>query len=100
MGEVPLYTFYNVEAPKGTACAWFESFRTRRKVQGYLTYTETHPPRTLPEAYAEGRMVVLGRGAVSYARGTPVLNLWPFLSRASRVRQVGHVLFVTLACQP
>ena len=30
--------------------------------QGYLTYKKTHPPRTLPQAYAKGAKGVLGVG--------------------------------------
>ena len=32
------------------------------QVQGYLTYKKMHPPKSLPEACACGRMVVLGGG--------------------------------------
>ena len=35
-------------------------------------HKKTHPPRTLPQAYAYGHRVVLGRWAFSYERGTPV----------------------------
>ena len=41
-------------------------------VEGYLTYKKTPPPRTLQETYAYGPSAVLGGGAVSYERGTPV----------------------------
>ena len=40
-------------------------------LEGYLTYKETHPPRTLPYDYAWGPMGVLGGWAVSYERSTP-----------------------------
>ena len=41
-------------------------------VQGYLTDKKTHPPRTLPQAYAWGPRGVLGGWASSYERGSPV----------------------------
>jgi len=50
------------DAPAGAAEA----------LQGYLAHKKTPPPRTLQEPYAWGPMVVLGGGAVSYERGTPV----------------------------
>ena len=50
---------------------WLSRGVWRGGLQGYLTYKKTHPPRTLPEAYAQGPTVFLGGGAVSYERGTP-----------------------------
>ena len=41
-------------------------------VQGYLAHKRPPPPRTLEKASALGPSVVLGGGAVSYERGTPV----------------------------
>ena len=41
-------------------------------VQGYLAYEKQRPPRALQSAYAQGPRVVLGGGAVSYERVTPV----------------------------
>jgi len=41
-------------------------------LQGYLAHKKHPPPRTLQKDYNQGHMVVLGRGAVSYERGTPV----------------------------
>ena len=41
-------------------------------VQGYLAHNKPPPHRTLHWDYASGPMVVLGRWAVSYERGTPV----------------------------
>ena len=41
-------------------------------VQGYLAHKKTHPPRTLPQAYAQGPNGVLGKWAFSYGRGTLV----------------------------
>ena len=41
-------------------------------VQGYLAHKKPRPLRTLQKDYAKGPMVVLGGGAVSYVRGTPV----------------------------
>ena len=40
-------------------------------LQGYLAHQKQRPPGTLKWKYAEGPIVVVGRGAVSYARGTP-----------------------------
>ena len=34
----------------------------KRSIQGYLTYKKTHPPRTLPQAYAWGPRGILGGG--------------------------------------
>ena len=45
-------------------------------IQGYLTHKKQRPPKTLLWEYAEGPMVVLGRGAVSYERGSPVPGYW------------------------
>jgi len=42
-------------------------------IQGYLTHKKTHPPRTLPQAYAQGPRGFLGGWAFSYERGTLVL---------------------------
>ena len=36
-----------------------KAFGVRLVIQGYLTYKETHPPRTLPYAYAQGPAGVL-----------------------------------------
>ena len=44
----------------------------RRAAHGYLAHKEQRPPRTLQEDYAQHPTVVLGGGAVSYERGTPV----------------------------
>ena len=41
-------------------------------IQGYLAHKKQRPPRTLQQEYAQGPMVVLRGGAVSYQRGTPV----------------------------
>ena len=43
-------------------------------VQGYLAHKKQHPPGALKSDYTWGHMVVLGGGAVSYERGTPVLG--------------------------
>ena len=42
------------------------------KIQGYLAHKKTPPTRTLQWAYAEGPMVVLWGGALSYEQGIPV----------------------------
>ena len=39
-------------------------------LQGYLAHKKQPPPRTLPEAWAQGPTVSLGEGAVSDERGT------------------------------
>jgi len=39
---------------------------------GYLARKKDPPPRTLQYDYTYGRILVLGGGAVSYERGTPV----------------------------
>ena len=49
-------------APRGT------------NVQGYVAHKKQPPPRTARSDYVEGHMVALGRGGVSYERGTPVLR--------------------------
>ena len=51
--------------------------------QGYLTRKETHPPRTLPSAYASSPRGVRGGWAFSDERGTPVQtqSRWTPLSR-------------------
>jgi len=41
-------------------------------VQGYLAHKKLRPPGTLLKDYAWGPMAILGEGAVSYERGTPV----------------------------
>jgi hypothetical protein len=41
-------------------------------VLGFLTHTKSHPPGTLPLAYAEGPRGVLGEWAFAYGRGSPV----------------------------
>jgi len=43
------------------------------KVQVYLVHKKQIHPRTLQSAYAKGPMLVLGGGALSYERGTPVM---------------------------
>jgi len=55
-------------------------------LQGYLVHKKTLPPRTLQQDYAEGPVVVLGGGVVSYERGSPVhlvLTLAPMRARAA-----------------
>ena len=41
-------------------------------LQGYLANKKHPPPRTLQWDFTKGHVVVLGRGAISYERGTPV----------------------------
>ena len=41
-------------------------------VQGYLAHTKQPPPKTLQKDSAQVPMVILGGGAVSYERCTPV----------------------------
>jgi len=54
-------------------------------VQGYLAHKKPHPPRTLQQDYAYGPTAVLGVGAFSYGRGTPV----PRIQHVD-LRKVGH----------
>ena len=53
-------------------------------VQGYLAHKNQRPPRTLHWDYAWGPTVVLGGGAVSYERGTPVSSM-PFINTQETV---------------
>ena len=46
--------------------------RRGREIQGNLARKKQRPPRTLQYDYAWGPMVIVGRWAVSYSRGTPV----------------------------
>ena len=95
MGEVPLnITAASCRTPSTAGVARTEGPPRRKSLQqadafdprtalrvvwdcmfeykGYLTDKKTHPPGTLPKAYAEGpRGVIWGR-ALSYGRGTPV----------------------------
>ena len=41
-------------------------------LQGYLAHKETHPKGPYSKDHAQGPTAVLGGGAVSYERGTPV----------------------------
>ena len=43
-----------------------------RGLQGYLAHKKPPHPRTLQKAYAWGPTVLLGGGAFSYGRGTPI----------------------------
>ena len=45
---------------------------SREGIQGYLAHKKPPPPRTLHQGSAYGPMVVLGGGAFSHERGTPV----------------------------
>ena len=44
------------------------------RVQGCLAHVKPPHFRTLPKDYAQGLMVVLDEGAVSYERGFPVAH--------------------------
>ena len=68
MSEVPLYTLKRGDRRAACRRAAIQSPR----LQGQLAHKKTHPPRTLPKAYAQGPRVVLGGWAFSYVRGTPV----------------------------
>jgi len=46
----------------------------RYYLEGYLAHNKPHPPRTVQQAYAQGPTVILGRGAFSYERGTPLYD--------------------------
>jgi len=48
---------------------------TKRALQGYLAHKKHPPPRTLQWDYTYGPIAVLGGGAVSYERGTPVTRM-------------------------
>ena len=48
------------------------SGKVKINVQGNLAWKKTHPPRTLPWAYAYGPRGVLRGWAFSYGRGSPV----------------------------
>ena len=52
-------------------------------LQGYLAHKKQQPPRTLQKDYAQGHMVALRWGAVSYERGTPVLKQRPLIENIS-----------------
>ena len=59
----------------GSPKQFLRPFRVRFRIhdlQGYLTHKKQHRFQTLQKGYAWGPMVVLGRWAVSYERGTPV----------------------------
>jgi hypothetical protein len=49
----------------------------RSPLQGYLAHKKLLPPRILQWAYVWGLAVVLGGGAFSYERGTPVQVSFP-----------------------
>ena len=68
MSEVPLYTLKRGDRRAACRRAAIQSPR----LQGQLAHKKTHPPKTLPQAYAQGPRVVLGGWAVSYVRGTPL----------------------------
>ena len=44
-----------------------------RFLHGYVAHKKQRPPRTLQKDYALGPMVVLGGGAASYERNSPVV---------------------------
>jgi len=80
MGEVPLYTL-GATHPHVQCNSLDTTFTIHhstlgasraRNLQGYLAPKEDSPPRTLQYDYPQGPMVVPGRGAISYGRGTPV----------------------------
>ena len=54
-----------------------EPKQTEPELQGYLAHKKQRPPRTLQQDSAQGPMVVLGDGAISHVRGTPVACLLP-----------------------
>ena len=59
-------------APFVTYRAGFRANKTRG--QGYLAHKRTPSPRTLRQACPQGPMTVLGGGASSYERSTPVAH--------------------------
>jgi len=54
-------------------------------LQGYLAHKEDPPSRTLQLDNVVGHMVALGRGGVSYERGTPVSVLLHFYGSKKRL---------------
>ena len=59
-----------------------------RFVQVYLTYKNTHPPRTLPYAYPQGFRGVPEGCAFSYGRGTPVPRIMEGLNTDVPLRRI------------
>jgi len=49
-----------------------QSLTSRSHAHRYLAHKKQRPPRILQQDYAQGPMVVLRSGVVSYERGTPV----------------------------
>ena len=64
----------------------FSRPQTGTDVQGYLAHKKERPPGTLQWEYAEGPMVVIGGGAVSYEWGTPVPHNHPPLQPCDCLR--------------
>jgi len=67
-------------------------------LQGYLAHKKHPSPRSLQQDYTQGLMVVLGAGAISYERGTPVASLVPgyqVLTRSLLPRYPGETYRVT-----
>ena len=56
--------------PRGRECPLYS--RDRTSLQGYLAREKQRLPRTLQWDYAQGPLVDLWGGAVSYERGTSV----------------------------
>ena len=58
-------------------------------VHGYLAHKKPSPHGTLPYTYVYGPMVVLGRRALSYERGTPVPHGGAFNPESPRPVRLG-----------
>ena len=79
-------------------------------LQGYLTYKKMHPPRTLPQAYAQRHRGVLGGWTLYYGRGRPVphvhnspLLLWSELGTYTIVKNIydsqDQILVLAFGCK-
>jgi hypothetical protein len=79
MREAPLYPTQPHNLPNnlnptipGSHYAAANTFLNPTTLQGYLTHEKPPSPRTLQQDFTLGPMVVLGGGAASYERGTPL----------------------------
>ena len=93
------------EEKTGEAPQDMSGLGSHRSIQGYLAHKKQRRPRTLQYGCAQGLMVVLGRWAVSYERGTPVWraesNGGPFTRRCLPAKLaaifVEHIIRVNTA---
>ena len=63
-------------------------------MQGYLAHKKQRPARTLQKENAQGPMVVVGGGVVSYERGTPVTPNHAMRSAGAPSSVVGPALLL------